>query len=515
MKNVIFVLFVFLISSVSLFAQDIEIGKVFDSEKVLLSENQLLEGQNGELFMVGRAYVFLSKKIYIKKFDRELNLIKENEVKMESQGTPFRMISVFTFKEEIYILGYPQKGLSTFKLNQESLEFEEEQIISEKEIAEGDLRTDMSYKLAISPNKTKVAIISVNEGERKNNQEFVLRVFEKGMKKSWEKKVIVPHRANLLAVHDTKLDNNGDFYFLTKIYTKPQLTDYLPFGTEQDYSSKLFIFRNKGNEQEKYPISISGAYVGSSKLTLKSEGNVACIGYYLKKYKKVKKTVGIFYKEIGKEKKGLIKNIQSNFSKEVIASLDKVSKAGTVGKKGTGKDNSLFEVAQLLISKDGSIVVVGENQYTVTKTTTTADGKTNSNTYYDFKDIVATHITKEGSFKWSVHIPKNQRGNVYFLDLSVLAFMKGNELNLIYNADKKYLEKENAQYYTNSKNNIIIQTIVDENGKFKSEEILEDKKALKDFVVYPFMTDANKTQVISIFKKAWKKDTCLFRIKLD
>ena len=67
---------------------------------------------------------------------------------------------------------------------------------------------DLSYKVCISPDETKIGFISVYEGEKEDKQQTNFKVFDKEMNLLWSKENTLPFATSMFFVRDAKMDNN-------------------------------------------------------------------------------------------------------------------------------------------------------------------------------------------------------------------------------------------------------------------------------------------------------------------
>ncbi|AFM04997.1 hypothetical protein Fleli_2636 [Bernardetia litoralis DSM 6794] len=525
MKNIIFVLFAFLISSVSIFAQDIEIGKSYKSKKTIKSEHWQVMTDEGNTFIIQRAVGKFARKLYIRKLDKNFNLVKEKKDRVEIGSHAPEFLKAYSFNNEVYILAQKlaatynsSRGMYLLRIDKNTLEVAETITISETERFE-DRAYDLSYKVCISPDKTKIGFISVYEEGKVDKQQVNFKVFNKEMKLIWAKENTLPFTTNLFFVRDAKMDNNEDFYILSRIFQKPQLKNII-FGKDQKYDTKLYVFRDKSTNQEVYPVTVSGAEVGDSKILVKPNGNLVCAGYYITKYKRKKAATGLFYKEIGKEKKALIANSKRSFDKKTIEAMRDINGVYDVIKV-RGSNLDILTVNYLLLKENGEIILIGEKQYSLidrVDRNDATDTRSFSTTTYRCDDIIVTTFNKEGGIKWTTRIAKEQKGSGIIADLSFVAYLENDNLNLIYNLSKRKEDKPIPQYYAPSMKPTLINASIDQNGKVTTKKFFETKENLKkmegNYVVVPLAALKEELEnVIIIFLNVKKGETRVARIK--
>ena len=315
------------------------------------------------------------------------------------------------------------------------------------------------------------------------------------------------------------LSNNEDFYILSRIYGKPQLKNII-FDVEQSYDTKLYIFRDKSTNQEVYAVTVSGAEIGVSKILVKPNGNLVCAGYYITKYKKRKTATGLFYKEIGKEKKSLIANSKTSFDKKTIEAMSNIKGIYDV-MKVRGSNLDILVVNYLLMKENGEIVLIGEKQYSlldrVNKNIAT-DTRIFSTTTYKCDDVIIATFTNEGGTKWITRIAKEQKSNSTLADLSFVAYLKDDNVNLIYNITEKHKDKSSPLYIAPSRDPIVMSSFIDENGKITTKKFFDTNKNMKEmdgkYTITPLAALKEELEnVIFIFINFKKQETKVVRVK--
>ena len=104
MKNIIFIVCAFLFCVSSVFAQDIEVGEKFDSKRTIKPEHWQVTTDESNVFIIERSASRASRKLHIRKLDKNLNLVKELEEKIEVEGNPVEFLKAFMFNNKVYIL---------------------------------------------------------------------------------------------------------------------------------------------------------------------------------------------------------------------------------------------------------------------------------------------------------------------------------------------------------------------------------------------------------------------------
>jgi hypothetical protein len=184
-------------------------------------------------------------------------------------------------------------------------------------------------------------------------------------------------------------------------------------------------------------------------VTQKSE--IICTGFYSNDG--TYSVAGTYYLRFDKELGSVLNESYNDFTLDFLTqNLDKkdAKKAVERAKKGKGNEAFAFSLNDLLIRKDGSVTLVGENMKSLTvksinhpqpnsktgpymKTTSTSK-------YYSYKDIIAVHLSPEGELEWAEKIAKKQSTSRDFGYFSSYALANDQDkLYFIFNDNSKNL----------------------------------------------------------------------------
>jgi hypothetical protein len=161
------------------------------------------------------------------------------------------------------------------------------------------------------------------------------------------------------------------------------------------------------------------------------------------------------------------------------------------------------------VRKDGSAVVVAEENYMTV--TTTYNGRTYTTTYYYYsKDIIVFTIDTKGEIERVSAIPKNQMGVNTDYFISYVSLIHGNDIVFFYNEDEdnmgKPVNNPKPKRVNNFKECIAVMTTLGPDGKLTRKQLFEAKDLESLFVPgdsSPF--GKNKLFFVSIKPKMFGK----------
>ncbi len=253
--------------------------------------------------------------------------------------------------------------------------------------------------------------------DSKNYDVLGFFVFNANMDKQWGGEVKMPYTEKVMNNLTYGVTKDGNAFMLAYINSSKKI-ELL------NITSDLKVKASK--------LDINGALMFQElKLRETADGNLTCIGFYANglDYKfsfgggnLSYNTNGILAFKIDKNGK-VLENFNFEFPIDLINQYESKRDIGKNEKREDGGKAGIRDVKliDLRLNEDGSTIVVGEQQYIVTQSTSMYGGQKNK---FYFGDVIATKFDKSGKLIWMKKLPKTQVGYAGKGGLSI-KYMKG------------------------------------------------------------------------------------------
>jgi hypothetical protein len=287
-------------------------------------------------------------------------------------------------------------------------------------------RNPRSSRTFVYTNKDSsyVALIYTIPNKRKENETFVVNVFDKQMDKVWSQQYQFPYESRLLDLQEFRIDENGEVYVLAK----RNFAD--PIEGAVNYEYILFSLQREG-ELDAFKINSEGKFLRDMKLEFTSAGDVVSAGFYSNVNESG--TGGAFYLRLNTKTKSVESSSFKEFDIDFLIHSLTESKANRVKKraeKGRTRELAHYFIDELIPKPDGSVLMVGEKRHVFSRQTS-GGGFIE---YYHYDDLVVVSIDPNGELQWTKRIAKRQHsvndGAIYS---SYARMMVGDELTFVFN----------------------------------------------------------------------------------
>jgi len=166
--------------------------------------------------------------------------------------------------------------------------------------------------------------------------------------------------------------------------------------------------------------------------------------------------------------------------------------------------------------KDGSILLVGEQYYLRTYTTTDSNGNSYTRYVYYYEDLLVTKIDADGELEWMKKIPKKQKGGASLGGMSYEHIEKDGThyfffLDHIDNIELEVNAKQRPKYHSDGRGGIFTCVeIEDDTGEVSKSSILDMKNisvsgSKKPITAYQFSVDRILETESGLVFEAYKK----------
>lgn len=394
--------------------------------------------------------------------------------------------------------------------------------------------SEAGYKFSILPTLDKKSFLVKyrRKPEFKNDKKSFdiigLYSFDGNLNKISNTEITMPYTERRMDNLDYQIDNKANLYMLTKVYHDDSNDDKKSRNdTIANYHIELFTLRTDSDKMNitkienkdkfitrlwMFDLPNGGSFIGGYYNNGKGKNfDENCDGIILFKIKEDGTLANQFTYEIPLD---LINEYKTEKEQKKNAKKEE---------KGEGAKITNLKLKDLVMHKDGSIIIAGEQEYTVTITTNSfSNGRmsTHTSTSYFFTDIIVTKINPDGKLGWMKKIPKFQRGGGGQGGMSYKFFSNETDnffvfLDNVKNIDLP-LDKSPALHMDKYGGYLTAVKINDESGEITKGSILNARE-IEDFELYQFSTNrliktSNTTFILEAYKK--KKEDVMIKVTL-
>jgi hypothetical protein len=481
---------------------ELSFGSTIKINKKKVIEKDILGSNENGYYIVTKMPTYLVgkfKKITLEHYNKDLTLDFQKEIILpEINDKKVTFFKVIEINSNLYII--------SFQPNKKS---KENNIYAHKISPEGDINSDYillgksgydyspDLDIVYSEDKSKLMIYE------KYDQKYCT-IVDDNLKVIWSSYIKVPFSHRYVRLQNVLLDNSGSAFFAFQLIPEDKKTVEYKILNYEEGSTKIIDCPNTD-----YRISSLKCSINESKKKL------LIGGFYSNNQNNIE---GFFSYKYDLEHESYSFQNTFPFNIDLMNYLK------------SRKSNSLKDllVKDILLKKDGSIIMIGEQNWNSenTSTTTTTTTTTSSNTanrankyaapattsysstskqlpttsYYS-NDIVAIEITKEATLKWMHVIPKKSISTVpFFLSYTYFLDKDENTLSIIYNDNPKniatYKSKTGDVKILNAgiNTNCTIASII--NGKITRTKLFSNKEKKKYLRPSVFIKNSNSSIVV-------------------
>jgi hypothetical protein len=244
-----------------------------------------------------------------------------------------------------------------------------------------------------------------------------MNVYDSNLSGLWAKEVKMPYTEKKMDNIDYSVDNEGNVYILTRIYNDE--TTRLEVDDKPNFRLEIIKAEANSGIVTKTPIALDEKFVRDLSLFECTDEYMICTGFTRKSLKSGSDGIVVFKILKG----GGLSEKKYYFIPLEIVNQYETERTQARNKKKTDEDAADFlnlRMESLVVQKDGSIIMIGEQKYIQVVRTK------NGYTYiYWFCDMLFTKINADGSLAYMKKLPKKQKGNNQYEQLSY-KYMPGN-----------------------------------------------------------------------------------------
>lgn len=365
-----------------------------------------------------------------------------------------------------------------------------------------------------------------------------LYAYNGNMEKLYGNEVKMPYTERRMNNLDYQLDNKGNLYLLTKVFHDDSNDDKKKRkDKEANFHIEMFTIKSGSDQIQISKFENKDKFVNRLWIFDTNSDYLICGGFYSNgsetknswisgqnSYDDCDGIVVLKFKEDGT----VYDTVFHEIPLEVLNQYETEKTKRKNEKKERKGDNAQFsdlELKDLVINKDGSIVLVGEQYFTVFHSSGGGMGMggmgMGGGGYYTYHycDMLVTKINADGSLGWMKKIAKNQMGTKGKGGMSYKYFNADNNHFFVYLDNVKNiklpLDKAPARHSDGQGGYLTAVKITDAEGGLTKGSILNSRD-VEDFKIYQFATNRIvKTSDSSFLLEVYKKQKEDIMIKVD
>lgn len=358
-----------------------------------------------------------------------------------------------------------------------------------------------------------------SKSDAKNYDEIGLFVFDSELKEVWGEEVRMPYTEKKMNNIDYTVDNAGTAYILATVYEDNTTKSKKRGSDEPNYHIELLRKSPDNKKLAISKVSLEGKFINSAWIYETPQDDMVCAGFYNKTDSRGN-AEGVFYVKL--DKNGEAFDEQSFAIPIDILNQYESKRTRKKNEKKEDKDEAEFtdlKLRKLQFLQDGSIILIGE-QYYVVSHTTTMNGRTSTYYTYHYNDLLVSKIDPSGNLAWMRKLPKSQVGRSGLGSMSFKHIYDEGYHYFMFLDDERNLNlpfDEAPDTYNDGKDGFLRAYVVDDaRGEVTKENILDmrDAKGVRLYQFNPskIMKISEDEFVFEAYKK--KKEDVIVKISL-
>jgi len=364
----------------------------------------------------------------------------------------------------------------------------------------------------------KYRLVPETRRDSKSYDVIGMHVFDKDLLEKWGNKVTMPYTEKKMDNLDYSVDASGNVYIVARIYNDD--TTDKKRGDDVNYTIEIMKLAAKTGSITTTKVNIADKFVKTVWLYETPQNNMIGIGYY-NKGNQPGNVDGVLYFKVNNN--GLASDMKTY---EIpVEIMNQYASRREKRKNEKKEDDDEAEITNLrlrdvLIRKDGSILLIGEQAYMVTRTSY-VNGRSSYYVVFYNNDMLVTKIDPAGKLAWMRKLAKRQRGGIEGGGMSY-AYVAGTDAHyLVYLDNEKNIDlpidEEPAMHVDGQGGFLTAYKITDRTGEVKKITVLDTRNvedfALHQFHTYRVMNTAPGTLVFESYKK--KKEDILIKAEFE
>lgn len=511
-KSILALFSVLLIAQNSL-SQEIKWGgKIKEKRRIVVNNIVSHSGNETILFKSNMfsASVMVKPNCSLEKFNGQFNQVKKSKIEPTYNDKKLQVEYCFESGGKIFMLTtfantkLDKRFLFVQEINRQSLKPQGKM----RKIAELKYRKryragDFGYEF--SRDSSHILIYANSETKRNEPDQYALGVFDPEFNEVWSREVTLPYSESRFVLKDYTVDNNGNAFILGLRY--PEKGEGERKRGKSTYDYRILSYRQDGSEATEYTAEIGDLFLTDMMIDVSPQKDIICAGFYSERGTWSAK--GTYFLRIDRKTKEVSKVSLKEFEPDFIT-MNFTARQKRKAKKKAAKGKSIelyrYDLRDLIPRGDGGVVMLAEQFYITTYSTTDQYGNIRYHTNYHYNTVVAVSISPEGDIEWATKVPKHQVSTDdggYFS--SYVSMITNEKLYLLYNDTKKNLEKnvKLRNYDLRDKNGIIMLASIDAEGNVERRPLMSNDD-ISTILVPKLSAQVNRKELF-LFGKRGKK----------
>ena len=358
---------------------------------------------------------------FLEYYDQNLNLMVRNKLKMKDvNGHKLDVSQLLGTDDGQYIISSKYESNAATR----GRKFYSSQLNMNTHLPSGQAqelflaKNPSDWTIHQSFDRSKVVFMVDISDKKKEAETFKLVVFNSNFEvKLMEKDIVLPYTNKDFEISSVKVDNDGSVYLIGKRYTDRK---------HKSYVFTVLAYRSLGEDTKEYTVESGTLAIGDVTMGVNRAGMLVFAGLYAEESGSIAK--GVIYFTIDPESRRVSRMVHHPFTADVLRAI---------GYRSEQVGSYSFNIKNFLLQDDGGCTLVGEESYSVVRTSTSTSStgavSTTSTTIYYRLGIIAVSMNGSGGLNWMAGIPKYGAGANTTLGLSYGLGVKGDKLYLVYN----------------------------------------------------------------------------------
>jgi hypothetical protein len=369
----------------------------------------------------------------LERYDNNFKPVHSVDLEVKDAGAPARVQHMLHLKNKLlmfYVVSNRTTSMSELyvrEIDKTTLAPKPEKV----KLGEADERrvsNGINFNFRTSRDSTKVGISYSFPDENRDNSGFGFIVLDDQLQILWKKQVTAPYDPGLFTAESFKVDNGGNVYVLAISYKEKRRSKR---KGKPNYSYEVLAWTNQGEKFKSYPIALEDRFLTDMQIEIIDTRTLICAGFY--SAKGTFSIKGTYFLTVDLSNNAIKTKSFKEFGLDFIVenmSEREASRAIKQSERGNEPELYEFDLDKLLVGRDGSAILVGE-QYFMEEVTSSnlINGRWIYNTTYHFyyNDIIAVKISPEGQIEWAEKVSKTQHtlNDGGFFSSYTLAILKG------------------------------------------------------------------------------------------
>lgn len=394
----------------------------------------------------------------------------------------------------------------------------------------------MSFKFSVSDkfdflrshDKNKILVQYRKKPEVKNDKKSYdvigLAAFDSELNEISNREIKMPYTERRMNNLDYQLDNEGNLYLLTKVFHDDSNDDKKRKRDEEaNYHLELFFLKNGTSEFKISKFENKEKFITKLWLFDSPKDFTICGGFYSNGKGDLDDSDGLLAFKIDKSG-NIYDDVYHDIPVEILNQYESKKTKKKNEKKDRKGDEAKFSdlvLKDLIINNDGSVVLIGEQDFVVVHTTSSMNGGVRTYYTYHYNDILVTKIGADGKMDWMKKIPKAQKGGRGRGGMSYQYFGSNNHHYLVFLDNVKNIDlpedKTPALHSDGQGGYLTAVKIADNDGTLSKSSILNGRD-IEDFQMHQFAVNrvfktSENTFMLEVYKK--KKEDVMIKVTLN